>query len=64
VRHVAIELPRGLRINIVSPGWVRETLVKLGMELGEGTPVCDVARAYVSCVEGDMQGQVITPTAH
>jgi NAD(P)-dependent dehydrogenase (short-subunit alcohol dehydrogenase family) len=64
VRHVAIELPRGLRINIISPGWVRETLVKLDMDGADGTPVRDVARAYVSCVEGTMQGQVVTPTAH
>lgn len=65
VRHVAIELPRGLRINLVSPGWVRETLVKLGMDnCTDGTPACDVARAYVRCVEGTMQGQVITPAAH
>lgn len=63
VRHVAIELPRSLRINVVSPGWVRETLVKLGMDGADGTPVQDVARAYVSCVEGTMQGQVLAPTA-
>jgi NAD(P)-dependent dehydrogenase (short-subunit alcohol dehydrogenase family) len=61
VRHVAVEMPRNLRMNIVSPGWVRETLVKLGMDPAAGTPVRDVARAYASAVEGTMQGEVIVP---
>jgi NAD(P)-dependent dehydrogenase (short-subunit alcohol dehydrogenase family) len=60
VRAAAVELPRGLRLNVVSPGWVRETLEMLGMESLTGVPVGDVARAYVSSVEGSMQGQVIT----
>jgi NAD(P)-dependent dehydrogenase (short-subunit alcohol dehydrogenase family) len=61
VRAAAAELPRGLRLNIVSPGWVRETLEQLGMDKATGVPASDVARAYVNSVEGSMQGQVITP---
>jgi NAD(P)-dependent dehydrogenase (short-subunit alcohol dehydrogenase family) len=61
VRHVAIEMPRGIRINIVSPGWVRETLVKLGMDPEPGTPVRIVAQAYIAAVEGLAQGEVIVP---
>ncbi|HET6159318.1 MAG TPA: short chain dehydrogenase [Dongiaceae bacterium] len=61
VRHVAIEMPRGLRINVVGPGWVRETLVKLGMDPTVGTPVRDVANACVSAVEGSMQGEILVP---
>lgn len=61
VRAAALELPRGLRVNLVSPGWVRETLVKLDMDSTGGTAVSDVARAYVEAVEGTMQGQTIIP---
>jgi len=31
VRAAALELPRKLRINAISPPWVKETLIKLGM---------------------------------
>jgi len=29
VRNASAELPRGLRINLISPGWIRETLFRL-----------------------------------
>ena len=60
VKAAAIELPRGLRLNVVCPGWVRETLVELGLDPSEGTSVDVVARAYVEAVEGTSQGQTIT----
>jgi len=59
IRAAALELPRGLRVNAVSPGWVRETLRAMGRD--GGTPAADVARAYVAAVEGSAQGQVIRP---
>jgi len=59
VQAAAVELPRGLRVNAVSPGWVRETLMKLGMDESGGIPAKEVARAYVEAVEGSMTGQVI-----
>ncbi|MFC4503615.1 MULTISPECIES: short chain dehydrogenase [Streptomyces] len=62
VRAAAIEMPRGLRVNAVSPGWVKETLEKLGLDSSGGTPLSDVARAYVEVVTGDMQGQTLTPS--
>lgn len=61
VHAAAPELPRGLRANVVSPGWIRETLMSLGMDSTDGMPVRDVARAYVETVEGTMQGQTIIP---
>jgi NAD(P)-dependent dehydrogenase (short-subunit alcohol dehydrogenase family) len=61
VKAAAIEMPRGLRLNAVSPGWVRETLVELGMDATDGTPVEVVARAYMEAVEGTIQGETITP---
>ena len=52
-------MPRGLRINAVSPGWVRETLVALDMDPAGGTPAAAVADAYVEAVTGSMQGQTV-----
>ncbi|MCX4820194.1 short chain dehydrogenase [Streptomyces sp. NBC_01142] len=54
VRAAAIEMPRGLRVNVVSPGWVKETLEKLGRSDGGGTPASDVAHAYIEVVTGTM----------
>ncbi|MFI6283921.1 short chain dehydrogenase [Streptomyces sp. NPDC051018] len=63
VRNAAIELPRGVRLNAVSPGWVRETLVKLGMDGDGGTPASVVARAYVELATGNATGRTVFPTA-
>jgi NAD(P)-dependent dehydrogenase (short-subunit alcohol dehydrogenase family) len=32
VRAAALEMPRGLRVNAVSPGWVKETMEQRGMD--------------------------------
>jgi NAD(P)-dependent dehydrogenase (short-subunit alcohol dehydrogenase family) len=61
VRAAALELPRGIRINIVSPGWVSETLQAMGRDPKAGTPAAQVARAYVGSVEGKQSGTVIEP---
>ncbi|MDT5242033.1 MAG: hypothetical protein QOD97_4231 [Mycobacterium sp.] len=61
VTAAAVELPRGLRLNAVSPGWVSESLIQLGMDPSDGTPVADVARVYLLAVEGDAQGQTFRP---
>lgn len=56
----AQEMPRGTRINAVSPGWVSETLASMGQDELDGMPAADVARAYVRLVEGGEQGQVVS----
>ena len=61
VRAAALELPRNLRINAVSPPWVKETMVKLGMDPSPGLAAADVAKAYVAAVEGSHQGKVLDP---
>ncbi|MFI9761193.1 short chain dehydrogenase [Streptomyces sp. NPDC051963] len=61
VRNAASELPRRLRINLISPGWIKETLESMGADGNDGTPVSEVARAYVTAVEGTGQGQTIRP---
>jgi NAD(P)-dependent dehydrogenase (short-subunit alcohol dehydrogenase family) len=55
----ALEMPRGIRINVVSPNWVVDTLKAFNMDPSMGTPVEVVARAYVQVLEGAMNGEVL-----
>ncbi len=59
VRAAALEMPRGVRINVVAPGWVSVTLAAIGQDAGAGMPAAEVAQRYVEAVEGEMNGQVI-----
>jgi NAD(P)-dependent dehydrogenase (short-subunit alcohol dehydrogenase family) len=61
VKAAAIELPRGLRINSVSPGVLEESLPSYGpyFKGHEAVPAKRVANAYVKSVEGLLTGQVI-----
>ena len=59
VRAAALEMPRGIRINAVSPPWVKETLEALGMDSSSGMPAERVAQAYRSSVSGTRTGVVI-----
>lgn len=61
VRGAALEAPRGIRVNVVSPPWVSETLVGMGSDPSGGLPAAVVARAYVASVEGSETGTVIEP---
>src|SRR5664279_618440 len=56
VRAAAGEAPRGLRVNVVSPPWLTETLQALGMDPAPGQPAAAVAQLYVRSVEGNQIG--------
>ncbi len=58
-RAAALEAPRGIRINVVSPPWLTETLEALGRPTDGGLPAELVAKAYVRSVEGKDTGQVL-----
>ncbi len=58
-RAAALEMPRGIRINVISPNWVIDTLKAFNMDPAIGTPVEVVARAYAQALEGSMNGAVI-----
>jgi NAD(P)-dependent dehydrogenase (short-subunit alcohol dehydrogenase family) len=61
-RAAALELASArIRINVVSPPWVKETLVAYKMDSSIGLAAADVAKAYVDSVEGSDTGQVIKP---
>ena len=59
VRAAALEAPRGIRVNAVSPPWVTETLQAMHMDTHSGQPAATVARLYVRSVEGDQTGAVL-----
>ena len=61
VRAAALDAPRRIRVNVVSPPWVTETLEQLGMKDMSGLPAAVVARAYVLALNGAMTGDVIEP---
>jgi NAD(P)-dependent dehydrogenase (short-subunit alcohol dehydrogenase family) len=58
-RGAALELPRGLRVNVVSPPWVSETLLEMGQDGSGGMPAVEVAAAYVESVEGRRTGETL-----
>ncbi|KAF0814896.1 hypothetical protein IGB42_00952 [Andreprevotia sp. IGB-42] len=60
VRSAAIELPRGLRVNAVSPNVLIESLPSYGAYFRgfDAVPAARVALAYSKSVEGAQTGQV------
>jgi NAD(P)-dependent dehydrogenase (short-subunit alcohol dehydrogenase family) len=59
VRAAQLEIPRGIRVNVVSPVWVQETLCALGRDPSGGMSAERVARTYVASVTGTMKGMVL-----
>ncbi|GGY11075.1 short chain dehydrogenase [Litchfieldella qijiaojingensis] len=61
VKAAAMEMPRGIRINIVSPSVLKESLGKYGPFFRGFKPVVaeDVALAYSRSVESLVTGQVL-----
>ncbi|MBB4635680.1 NAD(P)-dependent dehydrogenase (short-subunit alcohol dehydrogenase family) [Longimicrobium terrae] len=58
-RAAALDLPRGIRVNVVSPPWVAETLTAMGRDPSKGLPADKVALAYAECVRGSRTGEVL-----
>ena len=61
VRAAALEAPRGIRVNVVSPPWVSETLEAMGMDVSQGLPAAVVAGSYAQSVNTKVTGQVLEP---
>ena len=59
VRAAGLEMKRGVRVNVVSPPWVKETLRSMKMDESHGLAAADVAKAYVVAVEGHNNGEVL-----
>ena len=61
VSGAAIEMPRGLRINVVSPGLLEDSVSRYGAWFPGHVPVSShrVGLAYAKSVEGAVTGRVI-----
>jgi NAD(P)-dependent dehydrogenase (short-subunit alcohol dehydrogenase family) len=61
VTAAAIELPRGIRLNAVSPGLLDVSVPRYGKWFPGHKPIssADLGRAYVKSVEGALTGQVM-----
>lgn len=60
-RAAALEAPRKIRVNVVSPPWVTETLQARKMDMPGGLPAAVVAKSYVESVTGTGNGAVLEP---
>jgi len=61
VKAAALEMKRGIRVNVVSPGLIEDSAKKRGFFLPGHVPVAmhRVVAAYVKSVEGYVNGEII-----
>jgi len=59
VKNAGLEVPRGIRLNAVSPALITETAEKAGLPTNGTVPAAEVAAAYVPLIFGDAKGQVV-----
>ncbi len=58
VRSAALELSGRIRINAVSPGWIKETLKAMGMNTDSGLSAAEVANFFVEQFETGANGSI------
>lgn len=58
-KGASLDLEGRYRVNVVSPGWVAESRQRIGLEPMPGIWAADLAHYYLTCVEGDMTGQIL-----
>ncbi len=58
VKAAALEL-NAFRLNVVSPIFVKETMVMMGVNTEEGLSAADTAKAYIAAVTGSMHGMTL-----
>jgi NAD(P)-dependent dehydrogenase (short-subunit alcohol dehydrogenase family) len=59
VRAAVLELGDGVRLNVVSPVFVKETMEAMGMDSTHGMPAAKVALAYKESVESLRNGEIL-----
>ncbi len=58
VKAAALEID-SLRVNVVAPVFVKETMAMMGMDTESGLSANDTAKAYIAAVTGNMHGQTL-----
>jgi len=61
VRATALEVPRGIRVDVVSPPLVSETLEAMGQDGSKGLPTVDVTTACAESLESQSSGEGFDP---
>ena len=59
VKGAAIDLEGRYRVNVVSPGWVAESRIQIGLGPMPGIWARDLAEYYIGLVEGLQTGQIL-----
>lgn len=59
VSAAALEVDNGVRINAVSPGWVKETMEAMGMDSRTGIPTARMALANKESIESNRNGEIL-----
>ena len=63
VKGAAIDLEGRYRVNVVSPGWVAESRIQIGLGPMPGIWARDLAEYYIDLVEGLQTGQIVQAEA-
>ena len=58
VKAASLELDQ-LRLNVVAPVFVKETMAMMGMDTAGGVSAADTAKAYEAAVTGTMHGETL-----
>jgi NAD(P)-dependent dehydrogenase (short-subunit alcohol dehydrogenase family) len=58
-RAAAVEIGSRVRVNVVSPGWITETLVAMGMDPAPGLPAAEAAEYFIRQMESGPAGSVL-----
>lgn len=59
VKAAALEIGDRIRLNAVSPVFVKETMEMMGMDGAHGLPAADTAKAYKAGIDGDGTGETL-----
>jgi len=59
VRAAAVELGSRVRANVVSPGWITETLRAMGMDEAAGLSAAQAAQSYLQQIESGASGSIL-----
>ncbi|WP_394147271.1 short chain dehydrogenase [Shewanella atlantica] len=63
VKAAALEFDQ-LRLNVIAPAFVKETMVMMGMDPEWGISAADTAKVYELAVKGEMHGQTLDVAEH